>query len=167
MCCRRRNAQRQQHQSLAKPVAAATYNAHVQKMNEANSSHNPGSQAAMTNIKPQTNKTSNLTPQEKGIPPPAYDEVIATTSHAPYDSKAKSSLQEDREKSLDENANGPNEAASEPAAKMGFFERLRAKKEARRAAWMAGMGGGMGMGMGRGGGCCRGRRGGRWGGGAC
>lgn len=175
MCCRRRrNCQRPQPVLIV--AGAAMYSAYenrkMSKAQESTAQHLSSNEMTMpannpksNTMLPKTNQTedplSNLALQEKGIPPPDYNEAVAahriTTSNgaSAVDSKSVPRNESDRESFVDDEKN-PEEAKEE--VKMGFFERLRAKKEAKRAAWMAARGGGMGRGRGRG--CCGRRRGG-------
>lgn len=105
-------------------------------------------------------KTDDVSPP----PPPAYDEVVTTA--APH----RVGIPERGGEAKAEGKAGEREGlfaagavdAGEGAKKMGFFERLRAKREERREGWRAGAGmrGGMmmrgrGRGGGGGGGGCR------------
>lgn len=155
MCCRRGGRRQPPIVALAGAIYGA-YQSRKDKRAEASAREISLTEEEHASTPKQSlpEAMDGLALQEKGVPPPDYEDVVANRSNTlHYTADSKQTIPDLHDESDDEDAFLAAEESGEPeektrdelqAVKLSFFERLQARKEAkrigreeRREAWRA------------------------------
>lgn len=143
MCCRRGGRRRPPIVALAGAIYGA-YQSRKERRAEASTREISLTEEQYASIPKQSlpEAMDGLALQEKGVPPPDYEDVVANRASAlHYTADSKQTISDLHDESDDEDAFLAAEESGEPeaktpdelqAVKLSFFERLQARKEAKR-----------------------------------